>query len=40
VTAKADEDRRVEVAVRGTNSLGAHVTGTVAVQLPKGVEAR
>jgi hypothetical protein len=25
---------RVEVAVRGENSLGAHVTGTVVVQLP------
>ncbi|MFJ3696335.1 MaoC family dehydratase [Streptomyces sp. NPDC090052] len=36
VVAKADEDRRVEVAVRGTNSLGAHVTGTVVVSLPKG----
>ncbi|MEU5837562.1 MaoC family dehydratase [Streptomyces diacarni] len=34
VTAKTDEGRRVEIAVRGTNSLGAHVTGTVAVRLP------
>ncbi|MFE7356558.1 MaoC family dehydratase [Streptomyces sp. NPDC057543] len=36
VTARTDEDRRLEIAVRGTNSLGTHVTGTVAVQLPKG----
>ncbi|OPG02200.1 MaoC family dehydratase [Microbispora sp. GKU 823] len=34
VTAKHDEDRRVEIAVRGENGLGAHVTGTVAVRLP------
>ncbi|MFC7886240.1 MaoC family dehydratase [Streptomyces sp. NPDC057376] len=34
VTAKSDEDRRVDVAVKGTNGLGAHVTGTVTVQLP------
>ena len=27
---------RVEVAVRGENSLGAHVTGAVAVRLPGG----
>ncbi|MEV4299092.1 MaoC family dehydratase [Microbispora rosea] len=33
VTAKHDEDRRVEIAVRGENGLGAHVTGTVAVRL-------
>jgi hypothetical protein len=31
------DGRRVEVAVRGENSLGAHVTGTVAVRLPGGV---
>jgi acyl dehydratase len=35
VTAKTDEDGRVEIAVRGTNSVGAHVTGTVAVRLPR-----
>ncbi|MFD7291931.1 MaoC family dehydratase [Streptomyces sp. NPDC059897] len=39
VTAKADEDGDadgcVEIAVRGTNSLGAHVTGSVAVRLPR-----
>ncbi|WP_182900733.1 MaoC/PaaZ C-terminal domain-containing protein [Microbispora sp. H10830] len=34
VTAKHDEYRRVEIAVRGDNGLGAHVTGTVAVRLP------
>ncbi|TQS25020.1 MaoC family dehydratase [Microbispora sp. KK1-11] len=34
VTAKHDEDRRIEIAVRGENGLGAHVTGTVAVRLP------
>ncbi len=34
VTAKHDEDRRVEIAVRGENGLGAHVTGTVVVRLP------
>ncbi|MFJ9681805.1 MaoC family dehydratase [Streptomyces sp. NPDC101194] len=34
VVAKSDADHRVEIAVEGTNSLGAHVTGTVAVQLP------
>ncbi|GAA4530762.1 MULTISPECIES: MaoC family dehydratase [Nonomuraea] len=38
VTAKHDEDRRVEIAVRGANRLGAHVTGTVAVRLPGGAE--
>ncbi|MER5280246.1 MaoC family dehydratase [Streptomyces sp. NPDC002809] len=34
VTAKNDGDRRVDIAVKGTNGLGAHVTGTVSVQLP------
>ena len=34
VTAKSDGDRRVEIAVTGTNSLGAHVTGSVSVRLP------
>jgi acyl dehydratase len=38
VVSRSDADRRVEVAVRGTNSLGAHVTGTVAVSLPAGVD--
>ncbi|GAT69927.1 maoC family dehydratase [Planomonospora sphaerica] len=36
VTAKDDGDGRVEVAVRGANGLGAHVTGTVVVRLPRG----
>lgn len=40
VTAKTDEDRGLEISVTGTNSLGAHVTGTVAVQLPKEVGPR
>ncbi|MFG1949041.1 MaoC family dehydratase [Nonomuraea sp. NPDC048826] len=35
VTAKHDEDHRVEIAVRGDNGVGAHVTGTVAVRLPR-----
>ncbi|MFE7327917.1 MaoC family dehydratase [Streptomyces sp. NPDC057565] len=34
VTGKSDADRHVEIAVKGTNSLGAHVTGKVSVQLP------
>ncbi|MEU8706902.1 MaoC family dehydratase [Streptomyces sp. NPDC048565] len=34
VTARSDEDRSVEIAVTGTNSLGAHVTGSVSVRLP------
>ncbi|MFE6934453.1 MaoC family dehydratase [Streptomyces sp. NPDC057699] len=34
VTAKDDGDRRVEIAVTGTNSRGAHVTGSVSVRLP------
>ncbi|MDA0633411.1 MaoC family dehydratase [Nonomuraea sp. MCN248] len=38
VTAKHDEDHRVEIAVRGDNGLGAHVTGVVAVRLPRGEE--
>ncbi|MFJ6461595.1 MaoC family dehydratase [Streptomyces sp. NPDC091387] len=38
VTGRSDEDRSVEIAVRGTNSLGAHLTGTVSVRLP--LEAR
>ncbi|MFE1950067.1 MaoC family dehydratase [Streptomyces sp. NPDC059524] len=36
VVTKSDADRRVEIAVRGTNSLGAHVTGTIALSLPAG----
>lgn len=35
VTGKSDTDRHVEIAVRGTNSVGAHVTGSVSVQLPE-----
>ncbi|MEU9201856.1 MaoC family dehydratase [Streptomyces sp. NPDC048332] len=35
VTAKSDAGRRVEIAVTGANSLGAHVTGSVSVQLPE-----
>ncbi|XRQ04712.1 MaoC family dehydratase [Actinomadura welshii] len=33
VSAKHD-GRRVEIAVRGVNAIGPHVTGTVVVQLP------
>jgi hypothetical protein len=33
---RAVDGARVEVAVRGENSLGAHVTGTVTVRLPGG----
>ncbi|MFF8596463.1 MaoC family dehydratase [Streptomyces sp. NPDC015220] len=40
VTAKDEDGRRVEIAVRGVNGLGAHVTGTVAVCLPEGGGAR
>ncbi|WP_084258908.1 MaoC family dehydratase [Microtetraspora malaysiensis] len=39
VTAKDDAEGRVEVSVRGENALGAHVTGTVVVRLPKGENA-
>ena len=35
VTAKDDETGVVEVAVRGTNRRGDHVTGTVVLSLPK-----
>lgn len=28
------DDRQVEIAVRGSNSLGDHVTGTVEIELP------
>ncbi|MEU8627752.1 MaoC family dehydratase [Streptomyces sp. NPDC048669] len=34
VTGRSDADRSIEIAVRGTNSLGAHLTGTVSVRLP------
>lgn len=34
VVSKHDAERAVEVAVRGTNSLGDHVVGTVKVVLP------
>ena len=34
VTDKRDDDRSVEVTLKGKNSLGPHVTGTVRVQLP------
>jgi hypothetical protein len=30
------EDGLVEVAVRGANSLGDHVSGTVTLELPRG----
>ncbi|MGW1007011.1 MaoC family dehydratase [Streptomyces sp. NPDC002520] len=40
VTAKTDESRRVEISVKGTNSLGSHVTGTAVVELPKRVDVR
>jgi len=34
VTDKRDADRTVEVTLKGTNSMGHHVTGTVRVRLP------
>ncbi|MEV0704570.1 MaoC family dehydratase [Saccharopolyspora sp. NPDC050389] len=34
VTGKDEPHRRVQVSVRGENGLGAHVTGTVDIQLP------
>ena len=34
VTAKEDAARTVDVSVRGANSLGDHVTGTVTLTLP------
>lgn len=34
VTAKDDADQAVEVSLRGSNSLGDHVSGTVKVRLP------
>lgn len=39
VSAKDDAGHRVEIAVKGVNSLGPHVTGTVVVQLPEGGQA-
>jgi acyl dehydratase len=36
VTAKDDAAGTVEVDLRGSNSLGDHVTGTVTVALPRG----
>lgn len=35
VSAKDDDEQRVEIAVRGTNSRGTHAWGTVAVCLPE-----
>lgn len=34
VSARHDAGRQVEIAVRGVNALGPHVTGTVVVRLP------
>ena len=34
VSAKQDQDRCVEVTLKGSNSMGSHVTGTVKVHLP------
>ena len=34
VTDKRDSDRTVEVTLKGANSMGNHVTGTVRVSLP------
>jgi acyl dehydratase len=34
VTDKRDADRSVEVTLKGANSMGNHVTGTVRVELP------
>ncbi|KAB2383640.1 hypothetical protein F9B16_11750 [Actinomadura montaniterrae] len=38
VSGKHDDGHRVEIAVRGVNAIGPHVTGTVVVQLPAGHE--
>ena len=35
VTSVSESDGRVDVAVKGSNSLGDHVTGTVSLELPK-----
>lgn len=34
VTDKRDADRSVEVTLKGSNSMGAHVSGTVRMHLP------
>ncbi len=34
VTEKRDSDRTVEIALKGANSMGSHVTATVRVRLP------
>lgn len=34
VSARQDAERQVEISVRGVNSIGPHVTGTVVVRLP------
>ena len=34
VTDKRESDQSVEITLQGTNSMGAHVTGTVRVHLP------
>ncbi|GAB3627922.1 (R)-specific enoyl-CoA hydratase [Pandoraea terrae] len=34
VTERKPEDRSIEITLRGKNSMGSHVTGTVRVQLP------
>lgn len=34
VTDKRESDQSVEITLKGTNSMGAHVTGTVRVHLP------
>jgi acyl dehydratase len=36
VTATNDADATIEVELRGANSLGDHVVGTVVVELPRG----
>ncbi|MFD7862520.1 MaoC family dehydratase [Streptomyces sp. NPDC059783] len=36
VRSTSDPDRLVEIAVRGANALGDHLTGTVTVSLPEG----
>ncbi|MER6810462.1 MaoC family dehydratase [Spirillospora sp. NPDC000708] len=38
VSAKHDDGHRVEIAVRGVNAIGPHVTGTAVVELPAGRE--
>ncbi|HEU5031298.1 MAG TPA: MaoC family dehydratase [Spirillospora sp.] len=36
VSGKHEDGHRVEIAVRGVNAIGPHVTGTVVVELPGG----